>query len=72
VGKIDEKAVCRSDLNAELTKTHSFRLFFGDFSHWVGLKGEYYLRGEISQDINYRSFGGLKFMSANKFFRFFF
>jgi len=22
-------------LSAELTKTHSFRLFFGDFAHWV-------------------------------------
>jgi len=21
-------------LSAELTKTHSFRLFFGDFAHW--------------------------------------
>jgi len=55
VGKIDEKAVCRSVF---LTIWHCI--------------GEYYLRGEISQDINYRSFGGLKFISANKFFRFFF
>jgi len=30
VGKIAEKAVCR--------KTHSFRLFFGDFAHWDGCK----------------------------------
>jgi len=22
-------------LSAELTKTHSFRLFFGDFAYWV-------------------------------------
>jgi len=22
-------------LSAELTKMHSFRLFFGDFAHWV-------------------------------------
>jgi len=22
-------------LSAELTKTHSFRLLFGDFAHWV-------------------------------------
>jgi len=22
-------------LNVELIKTHSFRLFFGDFAHWV-------------------------------------
>jgi len=39
VGKIAEKAVCKSVflciLSAELTKTHSFRLFSGDFSHWV-------------------------------------
>jgi len=42
VGKINEKAVCRSVflttwhciLSAELTKTHSFRLFFSDFAHW--------------------------------------
>jgi len=24
-------------LSAELTKTHSFRLFFGDFTHWVNV-----------------------------------
>jgi len=44
VGKIGEKAVCRSVffedtalymLSDELSKTHSFRLFFADFSHWV-------------------------------------
>jgi len=42
VGKIAEKAVCRSVfltmwhciLSAELTKMHCFRLFFGDFVHW--------------------------------------
>jgi len=42
VGKIAEKAACRSVLltiwhcilNAELTKTHSFRPFFGDFVDW--------------------------------------
>jgi len=42
VGKIAERAVCRSVfltichciLNAEFTKTHSFRLSFGDFTHW--------------------------------------
>jgi len=39
VGKITEKAIFRSEttwcyctLSAELTKTHSFRLFF---AHWV-------------------------------------
>jgi len=43
MGKIVEKAIFRSAflivwhciLSAELTKTHSFRLFFGDFAHWV-------------------------------------
>jgi len=44
VGKIAEKAVCKSVfltiwhciLGAELTKTHSFRLFFFyDFAHWA-------------------------------------
>jgi len=42
VVKIAEKAVCRRVflttwhcvLSAELTKTHSSRLFFGDFAHW--------------------------------------
>jgi len=42
VGKIAETAVRRSAfltighciLSAELTKTHSLRLFFGDFAHW--------------------------------------
>jgi len=40
VGKIAEKAVCRSvsiwhcTLSAELIKMHSFRLLFGDFAHW--------------------------------------
>jgi len=38
VGKIAEKAVCRSVLTlyfqCKLTKTHSFRLFFGNFAHW--------------------------------------
>jgi len=24
-------------LSAKLTKTHSFRLFFGDFAHWESL-----------------------------------
>jgi len=36
VGKIAEKAVCRSVF---LTKTYSFRLFFGDFvdfADWIG------------------------------------
>jgi len=43
MGKILEKAVCRRVflttwhciLSSELTKTHSSRLFFGDFAHWV-------------------------------------
>jgi len=36
VGKIAEKAVSRSVFCAELTKTHSFRLFiFWRFAHWV-------------------------------------
>jgi len=43
VGKITEKAVRKSVFlttwhsifSAELTKTHSFRLFFGDFALWV-------------------------------------
>jgi len=43
VGNIAEKVVCRSILtilhcifSAELTKTHSFRLFlFGNFAHWA-------------------------------------
>jgi len=42
VGKIAKKAVCRSvfftiwhfNLSAELTETHSLRLFFGNFVHW--------------------------------------
>jgi len=42
VGKITEKEVRRRVLlitwhcilSAELVKTHSFRLFFGDFAHW--------------------------------------
>jgi len=47
VGKIAEKAICRSVflaiwyciLRAELTKTHSFTLFFfGDFAHWDIIK----------------------------------
>jgi len=33
VGRIAEKAVCRSVFLT--TKTHSFGLFFGDFAHWV-------------------------------------
>jgi len=32
--KIAEKAVCRSVF---LTIWHSFRLFFGDVSHWVNI-----------------------------------
>jgi len=43
VGKIAEKAVCKSVfltimalfLSAELTKTHFFRLFVWRFAHWV-------------------------------------
>jgi len=47
VDKIAKKAVCRSVffltkwhciLSAEITKTHSYRLFFGDFAHWVYTK----------------------------------
>jgi len=43
VGKIVKKAICKSVflitghciLSAELTKTHSFRMFFfSDFAHW--------------------------------------
>jgi len=32
VGKIAEKAVCKSVFL--IIKTHSFRLFLGDFAHW--------------------------------------
>jgi len=43
VGKIAEKAARRSVfltvwhciMSAELTKTHSFRLFFCDFAYWA-------------------------------------
>jgi len=46
VGKITEKAVCRSVFlitwhciwSAELTKTHSYRLFFWRFCHWVRIR----------------------------------
>jgi len=45
-GQNRRKAVCRSVffttwhyiLSAELTNTHSFRLFFGDFAHWEGMQ----------------------------------
>jgi len=46
VGKIAEKAVCRSEFltwhcifSAKLTKTHSIRLFFfDDFAYWVSCR----------------------------------
>jgi len=40
VGKIAEKAVCECIFDmalyfeCQINKTHSFRLFFGDFAHW--------------------------------------
>jgi len=38
VGKIAENEVCMSVFltiwHCNLSKTHSFRLFFGDFAHW--------------------------------------
>jgi len=48
VGKIGEKAVCRNVFlttwhfifSAELTKTHSYRLLFGNFAHWEGIKAK--------------------------------
>jgi len=50
VGKIAEKAVCKSVfltiwhgiLSAELTKTHSFRLL-GDFAHWESIGWRSYM-----------------------------
>jgi len=35
-------------LSAELTKTHSFRLFFGDFAHWE----EVIARGGLLLELN--------------------
>jgi len=47
VGKIAEKAfltIWHCIFSAELTKTYSFRLFFGNFAHWVWIDTVYYWR----------------------------
>jgi len=49
VGKIAEKAVYRSVFfdnmalyfECRINKMHSFRLFFGDFAHWVNMVTSY-------------------------------